>query len=84
MSALFPYFILLILLVRGLTLDGAWEGIKFLIIPRVDKLTDSEVFSFIKPLSSKFARRAYFFNLNKVSFFYLLTKNNKKRFGSTP
>ena len=42
-SALFPYVILLILLIRGLTLDGAWDGIKFLFIPRMDKLTDSEV-----------------------------------------
>jgi SNF family Na+-dependent transporter len=42
-SALFPYVILLILLVRGLTLDGAWDGIKFLFIPNMNKLFDSEV-----------------------------------------
>ena len=42
-SALFPYVILLILLVRGLTLDGAWDGIKYLFIPRLEKLLDGEV-----------------------------------------
>ncbi|CAF1055632.1 unnamed protein product [Brachionus calyciflorus] len=42
-TSLFPYILLLILLVKGLTLDGAWDGIKYLFIPRLDKLKNSEV-----------------------------------------
>ncbi|ODM95691.1 Sodium-dependent nutrient amino acid transporter 1, partial [Orchesella cincta] len=32
-TAIFPYVVLIILLVRGLTLKGAWEGIKYFITP---------------------------------------------------
>lgn len=42
-TSLFPYILLSILLVKGLTLDGAWDGIKYLFIPRLDQLKNSEV-----------------------------------------
>lgn len=42
-TSLFPYILLIILLIKGLTLDGAWDGIKYLFIPRLDKLKNSEV-----------------------------------------
>ncbi len=43
-TSLFPYILLFILLVKGLTLDGAWDGIKYLFIPRLDQLTNGEVY----------------------------------------
>ena len=42
-TALFPYMLLFALLIRGLTLPGAIEGIKFYIVPDMSKLTESNV-----------------------------------------
>ncbi|XP_070193463.1 sodium- and chloride-dependent GABA transporter 1-like [Littorina saxatilis] len=42
-TALFPYLLLSILLIRGVTLPGAIEGIKFYIVPDVSRLKDSAV-----------------------------------------
>ncbi|KAG7220005.1 hypothetical protein INR49_009325 [Caranx melampygus] len=45
-TATFPYVMLLILLVRGLTLPGAWDGIRFYLNPDLSRLADLEI-SFI-------------------------------------
>ncbi|CAI9734865.1 sodium- and chloride-dependent glycine transporter 1-like [Octopus vulgaris] len=42
-AAPFPYFVLFILLIRGVTLPGSLEGIKFYIIPRFEELKKFQV-----------------------------------------
>lgn len=42
-TALFPYVLLTVLLIRGVTLPGAFEGIKFYVMPNMSKLKESEV-----------------------------------------
>ena len=42
-TATFPYLVLVILLIRGLTLPGAMEGIRFYLIPDWQKLADFKV-----------------------------------------
>lgn len=41
--ALFPYAIIIVLLIRALTLDGAWNGIIYFIKPRWDKILEPSV-----------------------------------------
>lgn len=42
-TALFPYVILFILLIRGALLPGSMEGVKFYIIPKWEKLANGKV-----------------------------------------
>lgn len=42
-TATFPYLMLLVLLVRGLTLPGAMNGIKFYLLPEPSRLADPQV-----------------------------------------
>ena len=41
--AIFPYVVILILLIHASTLDGAWEGIKFFITPDFKRLLEPQV-----------------------------------------
>lgn len=42
-TALFPYVVLFILMIRGMTLDGAWTGIYYYLTPNTTKLQESQV-----------------------------------------
>jgi solute carrier family 6 amino acid transporter-like protein 5/7/9/14 len=42
-TAIFPYVVLFILLIRGVTLPGAWTGILYFITPQWDKIYDPSV-----------------------------------------
>ena len=42
-TATFPYVILIVLLVRGLTLDGYEDGIEFYVVPEWEKLKKAKV-----------------------------------------
>nr|XP_046265083.1 sodium- and chloride-dependent GABA transporter 3-like [Scatophagus argus] len=42
-TATFPYVMLLILLIRGLTLPGAWEGIYYYLYPDLNRLANHQV-----------------------------------------
>lgn len=42
-TATFPFVMLIVLLIRGVTLPGAAAGIKFYLYPNLDRLMDPEV-----------------------------------------
>ncbi|XP_044266712.1 sodium- and chloride-dependent glycine transporter 2-like isoform X3 [Tribolium madens] len=44
-TATFPFFVLFILLIRGLTLPGAWDGVFFYIYPQWHQLTNLKVWA---------------------------------------
>ncbi|XP_062568817.1 sodium- and chloride-dependent glycine transporter 2-like [Saccostrea cucullata] len=44
-TATFPYVVLIILLVRGVTLEGYEKGLEFYLVPKFDKLTDPRVWT---------------------------------------
>ncbi|XP_037537322.1 sodium- and chloride-dependent betaine transporter-like [Nematolebias whitei] len=44
-TATFPYVMLFILLIRGLTLPGAWDGIYYYLYPDINRLANLEVWT---------------------------------------
>jgi uncharacterized RDD family membrane protein YckC len=41
-TALFPYLPMVALFIRGMTLDGAWYGLKYYLIPDVQRLLNKK------------------------------------------
>lgn len=41
--AIFPYVVIVIIFVRAITLEGAWDGIKFFLIPDFKRLLEPQV-----------------------------------------
>ena len=50
-TALFPYAVLFILLIRGATLPGAAKGVEFYLKPNITRLATSEVCIVLFPLN---------------------------------
>lgn len=44
-TATSPYILLFILMLRGFTLDGAYDGISYLLTPDISKLLDINVWT---------------------------------------
>lgn len=42
-TATFPYLMLLILFIRGVTLPGAWDGIRYYLTPDLSRIYDPRV-----------------------------------------
>ena len=42
-TAIFPYVVLITLLIRGVTLEGAWIGIEALLTPKLEELYNPSV-----------------------------------------
>jgi len=51
-TSIFPYVLLTIMLIRGVTLEGAALGIEFYLIPDWSKLADPKVIPFIYSFTS--------------------------------
>jgi len=45
-TAIFPYIVLLIFLVRGVTLPGSSDGIKYFVIPQWEKMLSTKVMTY--------------------------------------
>ena len=59
MTATAPYFILVILFFRGITLPGAKDGLVFYLVPSWERLGDPKVLGFSHPLFLEFALKDF-------------------------
>lgn len=61
-TSTFPYIILVILFVRGVTLPGAGKGVEFYMIPNISKLAEGRVWGDAAiQVSQRHARHKFYF-----------------------
>lgn len=60
-TATFPYLVLLVLLIRGATLPGAWRGVVFYLKPDWEKLLTTTVSPLVPSLTCATISDAAFF-----------------------
>uniref|UniRef100_A0A673HMT6 Transporter n=1 Tax=Sinocyclocheilus rhinocerous TaxID=307959 RepID=A0A673HMT6_9TELE len=66
-TATFPYVVLVILLIRGVTLPGAGSGILYFITPKWEKLNDAKV---IKRMNAYYFSSSIDYTMRSVSLFF--------------
>lgn len=84
-TALFPYFVIFVLLIRGTTLDGAADGIRFYLSPKWDRLYSINVnlhmlpsfFHHHKSFETFFTFLFFFFSFIKQTNRYGLMQQHK-------
>ncbi|XP_021266270.1 sodium-dependent proline transporter isoform X2 [Numida meleagris] len=67
-TATFPYLILVMLLIRGVTLEGAWKGIRFYLTPQFDHLLSSK-FAFMETIVTAVTDEFPYYLRPKKAFF---------------
>lgn len=70
-TALFPYILMVILFIRGVTLPGAMTGIRFYLIPDIAKLADITVSGLSVSLGTRVCGFLLFWSLGLGSVFLL-------------
>ena len=73
-TAVAPYVMMAVFLVRGLTLPGAWNGLKFYLTPDFSKLLDFQVSTCIFLRFCKYALKTLNYNVQPTLWFLLLSK----------
>ena len=71
-TALFPYFLLSILFIRGVTLEGAGQGLEYYLKPDFSKLTESSVWiDAATQVDPHFKRISPLFSISFLDFLFL-------------
>lgn len=73
-TALAPYFVLIVLLIRGVTLDGASDGIRYYLTPEWEKLKNTKVW--IDAASQIFFSLGPGFGVSLILFVYKFWSDN--------
>lgn len=53
MTATFPYFVLIVLIIRGATLEGSLQGVAFYLTPDWSRLSNAQVCTLLGRLANR-------------------------------